>query len=99
MVHAAHYPEHHGDKYDTNPENGRILCVQDHLKEHVEMFLEDPTPYNQGSLNLIASLAYREGYHTRAYYANHPEQRLADRDQVIQDLADYGICYGHMIEP
>ena len=100
MLHAAHYPaEHIRGHNDTNPAHGRMLSVREHLLEHVQMYLDEPSVYHEKSLELIAGLAYSNGYHTYAFYREHPGELERDRIQVIQDLADHGLFLGHEVSP
>lgn len=99
MMHCAHYPERHTHGVeDPNIENGHVLDVRCHLIEHIGMFQEDPSQSTYQSLRLITQLAYNNGYHTWKHYADHPDAIEQDRDQVVQDLADFGLAIGKFID-
>jgi len=92
MLHMAHFPDQHLRGHgDPDPDNGRALCLRDHLFEHVSMYINDPNPYNEKSLELISGLAFENGYHTYKYYEANPGALEQDRAQVIADLADFGL--------
>lgn len=35
MLQAAHYPDCHKDGWDDNPDNGRMLCTESHIREEI----------------------------------------------------------------
>lgn len=91
LVHIAHYhdrTETGRPDYD-NPENGRVLTIEEHLREHIERFQEGLEPAN--AFRLIANTAYKGGLHTRRFYVTHPWVREIDRETVLQVLEWYDI--------
>lgn len=63
---AAHYDHTHGDGYD-NPDNGRLLCVIEHLKEHEQIYQDtrgtNRESWARGALQALSNRIGSRGTH------------------------------------
>ena len=93
---AGHRYTH--DKKDpryNNPENGMCICLEEHLKQHIELYQEALCIGDEAyidwayhSTRLIARRCYREGLRTLDHYAESPLDIIDDRDTVVGILTD-----------
>ena len=83
MVHASHYNHERNENYDE-PDNGRILCIEEHIKDHV----------GRGDIRatqLLIGLARGKGLHTKRFYQEFPY--MWDEDQQRLDILLHELGY------
>lgn len=96
---AGHRYTH--DKKDpryNDPANGMCICLEEHLKQHIDLYNEALCSDNDEyidwayhSVRLIARRAYIDGLRSLDHYAEVPLDIIDDRDTVIEILNDYGL--------
>lgn len=91
MVQASHYDHDKNKEWYDNPDNGTISCISCHLRNHIELMLEDNCAWSYNSVRLLVLGAWNNGLHTRKYYESDPDQLERDRYEIIDILDGYGL--------
>lgn len=82
---AAHYIHDRHRPFYNVPENGRALCLLDHLKSTV---IDDGDLY---AAQLIVSRAWERGLHHDEWYKVDPELLIDDRISLVMAIEQLGI--------
>jgi len=91
MVQASHYDHDKSSDHYDDPDNGTISCITCHLRNHIELMLEDNCAWSYNSVRLLVLGAWNNGLHTRRYYESDPDQLERDRYEIIDILDSYGL--------
>ena len=82
MVQAAHYNHDRQSVEYNNPDNGRILCLECHLREHLEK-------NDIRSAQLIARHIWNNGFHTTSWTGRRRTNIDRDREKLVSILDEY----------
>lgn len=96
---ASHkYTHDRNDPRYNDPDNGICLCLEEHLKQHIELYwdsiehgTEQYRDWAYHSLRLIARRAYIDGLRSLDHYAEFPSDIIDDRDTVVEILSENGL--------
>lgn len=94
MMHASHFDHDKSSKWYNSPDNGQLECIPCHIQTHLSQ-MESYGDEHYNALVLLATNAFKEGFHTWKWYEQHGEQQKEldrDRLQMIFQKNGYNLC-------
>jgi hypothetical protein len=83
-VQAAHLDHNRRNPYYNNECNGRCLCMECHLREHISLLEEasyDDVDWAWHSVRLMAQDIWKSSFHTKGYIHKKGKEQVIEEDR------------------
>ncbi len=78
ILHCSHI-DHSRDSNYNNPDNGRLLTIEEHIKDHTYRYFEGSRS-DEKAMRLLIGSAKKQGLHTKRFYKSFPY--MWEQDQL-----------------